>query len=159
MLVLNKTTRAIFVGVKDRRLQSVEGLRQGVRFPASASREVPDELRLSKDFDEEVIAGRLEIVSFSSDPTSTVQQEELSSGGVGVAGLVEAPFTPTLGQTLFLLPVDYKTGGFARVLVNTLWYTTPSFFSITGGVMLWLDVGFSLDTSDDILVWYEEDTP
>jgi hypothetical protein len=157
MDVKNITTRDIFVGIKDRRLQSVEGLRQGVRFPAGETIEVPDAIRLSEDFDNLVTSSKLLIVAFGDSVTSTVQQEELALAGTGVSGLVEHRVTPTLGQTLFLLPSLYKTGGFARAMVNTLWYDAPDFFTITGGVFVWKDVGFTLDTLDDLLIWYELD--
>jgi len=157
MDVKNITARDIFVGIKDRRLQSVEGLRQGVRFPAGETVEVPDAIRLSEDFDELIVANKLTIVAFGDGVTSTVQQEELALAGVGIAGLVEYRVTPTAGQTLFILPSTYKTGGFARAMINTLWYDAPDFFTITGGVFLWKDVGFTLDTLDDLLIWYELD--
>ena len=157
MDVKNLTGRDIFVGVKDRRLQSVEGIRQGVRFPAGATKTVPDALRLSKDFDDEVVAGRLSVLAYGQDATSTVQQEELLLTGVGLADLYEHRVTPTDGQTFFTLPFLYKSGGFARAMINNLWYDTPDFFTITGGVFLWKNVGFTLDSLDDLLIWYELD--
>ena len=154
MDVRNPGARDIFVGVKDRRLQSVEGIRQGVSFPAGATLSVPDALRLSKAFASLVTSGKLIIEGFGKDVTSTVQQEELT-GGVGeLEAFAISPLTT--GQTLFLLPSLFKTGGFARVKINGIWYEKDDAFTITGSVFVWLKDPFSLDPADELLIWYEK---
>ena len=156
MDVTNTTGRDIFWGDKDRRLQDVEEARRGIRFPAGETITVPDAVRLSKSFDLLVLAGKLVIEDFSDDPTSTVQQEELDAAS-GLDNLVEVEFVPTDGQTLFILPVAYAAGGFARAKVNGVWYDKTDFFTISGTTFLWLDNGFALDSGDELLVWYETD--
>ncbi len=83
MDITNTTGRDIFWGDKDRRLQSVEGARLGIRFPAGDTITIPDEVRLSLSFAGLVTSGDLVIVAYDSSPTSSVQQEEvLSIAGV-----------------------------------------------------------------------------
>jgi len=149
MDVTNTTGRDIFLGEKSRRGTSLDVGRQGIRFPAGGTVTVPDDLQRSERFGKHVDDGELVIVVYDSDPQSALVHGE---EGVGALNRQIDLFTPTLGQTVFLLSETYAPGGFARFTVNGVDYSD---FTIAGTTAIWTGP-FSLDSGDDVTVEYEK---
>lgn len=76
--------------------------------------------------------------------------------GAGAAStFVEQSYIPALGQTLFTLPAAYVGGtGHASIHVNSVHYDDQT-YSISGTTLTWLDVPFTLDTNDLVVIHYQ----
>lgn len=59
------------------------------------------------------------------------------------------------GQTVFPFPEEFKSGGFNLLFVNNSHYRNPLHYVITTDDITWQDVGFTLDTQDNLVLFYE----
>jgi hypothetical protein len=147
MNVLNTTARDIFLGEKTRRGSSLDIGRRGIKFPAGGVLTVPDDVQRSVKFGELVLAGDLVVQSYDSSTSSEFVHGEEAGG---LEALITDAFTPTSGQTVFILSFPYFPGGFAEFSVNGISYTE---FTILGSTATWTG-SFSLDSGDSVVIEY-----
>lgn len=77
-------------------------------------------------------------------------------GGGGSSTFAEAELPVGVdGQTVFALPTAYLAGGLAVVTVNGVVYAQGTNYTIVGTVLTWLDVPFTLQTVDSLIVEYQ----
>lgn len=59
------------------------------------------------------------------------------------------------GETVFALPVAYLDGGVADLWINGVRYHRNIDFTINGIVLTWLDIKFTLQTTDELIVRWQ----
>lgn len=70
------------------------------------------------------------------------------------ANMKEDEFTPTLGQVSFILseaPGDLES---LKFIVNGIEYDRDVDYNISGVTITWLDVPFTMETDDKVIVRY-----
>jgi hypothetical protein len=104
------------------------------------------------------VAGRTSICNDSgvlSVRHGTGTAVSLEASGVS-ATFQEDTYTPSLGQTVFVLSQTFVGGsGFSEVKVNTVCYLKTIDYTISAGSMTWLNTPFSLDSGDVVVVKYQ----
>ena len=103
-------------------------------------------------------------VGFVTNPTPPAGPGEPDGpallDGTGILDLTQFPpwvekeFTPTLGQVTFILvttPTDSKTLTFS---VNGVEYGETAEYTVSGVTITWLDVPFTMETTDLVVVRY-----
>ena len=88
-----------------------------------------------------------------------IAQEAAATSGTGGSGTFnykEEEFTPSFGgQTTFILAETYSAGGFSDLSINGATYAQDTEYTVSGTTLTWLDVGFTLDTLDRLVLRYE----
>lgn len=59
------------------------------------------------------------------------------------------------GQTAFTLAATPKTGEPVMLVVNGVAYRQTTYFTVSGTTLTWLNVGFSMATTDEVTAYYE----
>jgi hypothetical protein len=77
------------------------------------------------------------------------------SGGGGGFTRIEEVFTPTPAQTVFTLSGAPATPNDTSMFVNTAKYIYGVDYTVAVNQLTWLDVEFTLDTSDTVeIIWF-----
>lgn len=62
--------------------------------------------------------------------------------------------TPSDGQSIFNLPVTPDNPSGVEFFVNTIGYINGVDYEVTGNMVVWKDVDFSLDPQDQVKIVY-----
>lgn len=93
---------------------------------------------------------------YASPQVEGALQEIGGGGGGGGASFAKNAFTPTVGQTVFTLSATFVgIGGLVVATVNGLVYEKDVDYTIAGTTFTWLDVPFTLETTDCLVVVFQ----
>lgn len=105
---------------------------------------------------------RVDVRLNSLDSLVTKLEDELElegggggGGGTGSITIEEETFSPSNGQTIFILSKTYEVGGFVQFFVNGIKYDLTVDFTISGTTVTWLDTPFTLTTTDLVSIHYQ----
>jgi hypothetical protein len=76
------------------------------------------------------------------------------SVALGAPARVTETFTPSLGQTVFALAFPAPQPSQVDMFINTVKYINGQDFTVSGSVLTWLNIPFSLDPIDEVEVVY-----
>jgi len=77
-------------------------------------------------------------------------------GGTPLGGMrLESLGPATLGQTAFVLPSTPSNPAAALLLIEGVGYTSPTFFTLSGTSLTWLDVPFTLPAGARVEILYQ----
>jgi plastocyanin len=93
-----------------------------------------------------------DVLTWSGVDDDFVPKPQAAGGGGGMFAF--ADFTPTLAQTVFILPSAPGAGATVIMVVNGQVFYPVTSFTVVGATVTWLNVGFTLDGDDKVRVYY-----
>lgn len=88
--------------------------------------------------------------------TQTLPVPPGGGAGVPVGGLRLENLGPaTIGQTAFVLPSTPSNPAAALLLIEGIGYSSPTFFTLSGTALTWLDVPFTLPAGARVEILYQ----